>query len=395
MGVGFDFFKATIGHNLANGVMDSLSEAIANNAAENSAREEAKKANSYKNDLLKTLVFMPGNNTVLERSAKKTIAEYLSGVCEESVSLFSIEDKIDLAYEKINADGPRKFFSEIRAINSDREQVVAIYTCVLILYEELANSEKVLPAHIYNMALIKHFFALTRKELTECYDAVAKANEADIDDIADLFESMTSEEAIKAIEAANPTLVYTEDEAEDEDEIEDEEPEVEEEPPQETSEPDVCANPREEIERLYYEALKEAGTAGKDFKDKVCLADSNPYFVSKAVNLYAKDCVGEDALLVFDNTWTKNFKNGFLLTNKNLYIGQGGRLKAKIALEQIKFIDMPANDYKIVVNTTDFPANMILPEGATALANYLVKVIPLAMQIGCDDKSEQKQLEEK
>lgn len=369
MGLGFDIFKARVGYDLAGGLMDSLSSAIEKNAAETAAKAKVAKEAQNRRDMLKTLVFMTGNNTALGRTEKKFIAELLSRMYDEDISLFSIEDKIDDAYEKIQNEGPRKFFNGISAIKSDREQIVLIYTCILILYTDLANSQNILPAHAYNVALIKYFFGVTRSELVKCYSAVANFYEKDMDDIADLFESLTSEEAIKAIEEANPTFAFEEEK--------EAEPEVQ---PQE-EESETCENPRDEITSLYYQAIKEAGSEADNFKAHVLLADTSPEQLMKIVNLYARDCVGEDAILIFDNTWTKNFKNGFLLTNKNIYIGSSGKLLAKIPLDDIKFLDAPQKSNKLVINTTDIDCLQIFQEGTTSLANYLLKIIPLAMEI--------------
>lgn len=369
MGIGWDIFKANIGYNVADGVMNSISNAIANNAAEQEREAKIKKALSDKRDMLKTLVFMVGNNIDLDRDGKKMIAATLSSIYGENVSLFSIEDKIDAYYERIKSEDPKKFFSSISAINTDREQTCMMYVVVLLMYMALSEEAMALPVHAHNLSLIKKFFAIGRSELSKCYAALADKLEKDTDDVADVFEELTSEESIKAIEEANPLLVYKD--------------KVEEEPPQPEiiNEPETCDNPREEIERLYYEALKEAGAVGNDFRDHVYLADLNPYYVSKAVNLYAKDCVGEDALLVFDNTWTKCFKNGMLLTDKNIYIGNNGKLKVKISLKDVKFIDANTSECKIIINTSELMTNQIVTDGTVALANFLIKIIPLALKI--------------
>ena len=65
MGIGFEVFKANIGWNLADSVMGSISNAVEKNAAEQEAKAKAAKMEQDKNDMLKTLIFMVGNNIAL------------------------------------------------------------------------------------------------------------------------------------------------------------------------------------------------------------------------------------------------------------------------------------------------------------------------------------------
>lgn len=114
MGIGFDIFKANIGWNLADSVMGSISNAIEKNAQENAEREKIEKEALNKSDMLKTLVFMIGNNITLDRSGKKEIASILSKIYETNISLFSIEEEIDSVYSELKSKNIKVFFQVLQ-----------------------------------------------------------------------------------------------------------------------------------------------------------------------------------------------------------------------------------------------------------------------------------------
>lgn len=359
MGIVGDFFKARIGYELAGGVMDSISNALEKNAAESAAREKAAKEASDRNDMLRTLVFMLGNNIALDRSGKKTIVAVLSNIYDENISLFSIEDKIDAAYSEIKSVSPKNFFSSIAAINSDRGQTCLMYTVMMFLYTQLSDEGMALPVHAYNLALIKKFFAISRNELAQCYEGLGNKLEKDIDDIADIFEELTSEETIKAIEAENPTLVY-------------------EEPAQELPAPAVALeNPKEAIEKLYYVSIQKANN--DEFAQRFILADSNPQKIITAVKTFAKNCAGENALLMYDDSAFGNGKVGMLLTNKKLYVCNSFEKPVEIDLSAVSAISASAKT--ITVNNVKIDSGMINKESTVLLADFLQKAIPLAMKV--------------
>ena len=311
MGIGFEMFKLRLGDAIADGVINSFSSAMQKHAADQAEQEEIAQQESNRLDMLKTMVFMVSYNMELERSGKKAIANALSQLYDEEISLFSIEDQIDDAYSQIKGTNPKTFFSGIVSITNDRYCAAIIYTYMLYMYTELIAKEAITPAHIYNMYLIKKYFLMQRSELAECYKALAGIVQKDTDDIADMFEKLTCEAAIESLKSENLSLTYEESNIQENVEIEDSE---------------------KQIEAFYYQAISEAGENMDDFKKHVNLADKRPDMIAKAVKTYAKDCIGENAILIFDNTWTLNCKNGFVLTNKNIYIGSGGKLKQCIPL---------------------------------------------------------------
>lgn len=354
MGLGFDVFKARVGMNLADSVMNSISDAIEKNAVENAQQAQKEKTLSDKNDLLKTLVFMVGNNINLDRSGKKAIATVLSIVYDENISLFSIEDKIDIAYSDLQSVTPNQFFANIASINSDREQTCLIYLVILLLYMELSNANQALPAHIYNLYLIKHFFAITRDELAKCYGELGTKLEKDTDDIADIFENLTSDESIKAIEEKNPELTYKETDIQ------------------------VCSNPKEEITKIYTALVQGSD---KSFTDRFDLADNNPKKTIAAVNSYAKNCRGEEIIVFYDDSAFGNGKVGFLLTNKKLYVCNSFEKPQEIDISEVSTVSATQKQTIIINGNLTISTSVSNENAKDLMCNFLQKVIPLAKQI--------------
>lgn len=354
MGIGFDIFKARVGMNLADNVMDSISNAIEKNATESAAREQAEKKQLDENELLKILVFMVGNNIELGRGGKKVIASVLSIVYNEKISLFSIEDKIDEAYSELRSVNPKQFFANISAINSDRKHICLMYIVILLLYIELNNANLLLPAHVYNLYLIKRFFSISRAELAKCYSELGTKLEEDTDDIADTFEELTSDEAIKAIEEENPDFIYKE------------------------SVPTLCANPKEEIGKIYNGIVQGVD---KSFTARFDLADNNPKKAIVAVNSYAKNCKGEEILVFYDDSAFGNGKVGFLLTNKKLYVCNSFEKPQEIDITEISTVSATQKQKIFVNNNITISTTMVNEIAKNLMCDFLQKVIPFAKQI--------------
>lgn len=361
MGIGWDVFKANVGWNLADSAMGAISDAIDKNAKEQEARAIAAKEQQDKNDMLKTLVFMVGNNIELDRTGKKAIAQTLSDIYNENISLFSIEDKIDASYSEIQNESPKQFFANIKSIQSDREQVCLMYLVVMVLYMGLSDEKLVLPAHVYNLSLIKQFFEVSRSELAQCYSAVSEKINKDVDDIADVFEELTSDESIKKIEAENPGLVYDDTKLLSENE---------------------SLNPKEEVEKLYYSCIQDVN-GDEEFKKRFFLADENPKKVLAAVNAYAKNCKGEEILALYDDSAFGNGKVGFLLTNKKLYVCNTFEKPQEIELSKIEVISATTKKMNsfISVNNISIDTALCSEVGQSIVSTFLQKVIPLAKQI--------------
>lgn len=364
MGIGFDLFKARVGYEVAGGVLNSVSNAI-DKAAEQRAQANAlAKEQSDRNDTLRSLVFMLGNRIALDRDGKKAIARALSRLYDEDISLFSIEDKLDAAYTEIKDMDPKVFFQSIAAINTDRQMTSLIYTYIMYLYGELVEGGFVLPVHVYNMALIKRYFGLNRNEMAECYKAIASLLEKDIDDIADLYEELTSEESIKKIEEENPSIIYVEEKKE---------------LPAASSSAEI----ESKINDIYNQALADSDSDVESFRQHVFIANSNPDCVARVVSSYAESSVGENAVIVFDDTISKNFKDGIFVTNKYVYIGFGGKLESKIPLSEITSITAKTGllTTQVIINNSNSDSSMLSKKGTLAFCDFLQKIVPLAMQL--------------
>ena len=375
MGFGFEIFKGKIGAALADSVIDGVAQAVESNAIAQAQAAQAEKEKSDRQDMLKTLIFMVSYNMNLERSGKKAIAGALSRFYDEDISLFSIEDQIDAAYTELAGKNPKDFFNRIAAINDDRAHAILMYTYILYLYTELASENSVTPAHVYNVYLIKKYFAMNRAELAECYKALGALVEQSTDDVAELFEPLTGEEAIRLLKEQNPALIY--------------EGEIKAIPEMDISqqkqtifETDPNAEKLKEIETLYYEAVHSVGDT--NFATRVILPDLQPAVVHMAVATYAKDCAGENAVLLYADDINCEGKSGFLLTNKKFYFYAGTvwekpksiPLKTIISMEcRAKKQEFVINGMKIIVPYLQKPAP------TEALFNLLQKIIPLAMEI--------------
>lgn len=361
MGIGFDVFKANIGWNLADSAMNAISNSIEKNAREQEAREQAAKKLSDRTDMLKTLVFMVANNIALDRSGKKSIAKVLSTIYDENISLFSIEEQIDSLYSQLKNQNLKQFFSNIAAINTDREQVCAMYLVAMLLYMGLSEEQAALPAHAYNLALTKKFFGINRSELAQCYALLGEKLGKETDDIADVFEELTSEESIKQIEAENPTLVY----------------DATNKSMQSVAQ---CQNPKEEIEKCYTSTVQGSD---KSFSDRFFLADTNPKKVLAAVNHYAKNCKGEEIIACYDDSSFCNAKAGFLLSNKKLYICNSFEKPQEIELSSVQVITAVPKlvNSCIKVDDVEISTSMLNGAGTELLSDFLQKTIPLAIQI--------------
>ena len=364
MGIGFEAFKANLGWSIADGVMGSISNSIERNAAEKAAREQAQKELQDKRDMLKTLVFMVGNKISLDRSGKKAIASALSILYDENISLFAIEDKIDSTYAELQYQNHNQYFSSIAAINTDRGQTCLMYAVVLLVYLQLSDEGLALPVHAHNLGLIKRYFGINRSELAECYSALGQKLNKDTDDIADVFEELTSEENIRKIEDENPLLIQEQ----KDDAVRITKP---------------VDNPKKEIEMTYTNSIQGSDAV---FRNRFFLADSNPKKVIAAVNAYARGCKGEEIIALYDDSVFNNGKIGFLLTNKKLYINNSFEKPKEIELSLIKSIVAAPKSPKqlvqaIFVNDIKIDATNINGVGLDVVTNFLQKVIPIAMQI--------------
>lgn len=141
-------------------------------------------------------------------------------------------------------------------------------------------------------------------------------------------------------------------------------------------------NKIQEIEELYYDSIKRMNDV--NYSTKVLLADMKPEITQMAVATYAKDCVGENALLLFSNEYTVEGKCGFLLTNKKLYMYTGTIFdKPKsIPLQNIVSMECKAKKFDIIVNGIKIITSFLFKsELVQELFDLLEKIIPLAIEV--------------
>ena len=136
------------------------------------------------------------------------------------------------------------------------------------------------------------------------------------------------------------------------------------------------------IEELYYDSVKRMNDV--NYSSKVILPDMYPSITQMAVETYAKDCVGENALLLFTNEYTPSGNCGFLLTNKKIYMYTGTIFdKPKsVPLKNIVSMDCKPKKFDIYINDIKIITSFLQkPELVQELFDLLQKVIPLAIEV--------------
>lgn len=388
MGIGFDMFKASMGARIGDAIADGFINAFIakpENTRLDSVESENtetwritnylnfQEKNIEQENILRIFVFMLAKNVNLGRELKKYIAGLLSDLYHKKISLFSIEEQLDSLCLECNENSPIVFFEPIEDIRYDSDFTIGIYLIVLNIFAMLITEEKLMPAHIYNLYLIRKYFLMDRSKLNECYTLLSEAFQQDVDDVADMFEQFSNEDAIESLKENDPSLNY-----EDIDVIESC-------TQQKTiAVVEVVEDYMEQIQDIYYQIGNNAKYAD-DFYKRVCLADKRPDMIDRAVQTYARNCIGENAILIFDDTLSLNCKSGFLLTNKAIYVGLSGKLVKYIPLADVTFLDAKIGflTNELIINDTKIQTEQI-SGGTVALCDLLEKIIPLAMKVKCE-----------
>lgn len=331
-------------------------------------------------DTLKSLVFIASYKATINRDYKKMIANVMQLV-DEDFSVFRDEERIDEIYISLKNLNPEQFFSEILSLRIDRDKIISFFTFDLLFIMLLGEEDLLAPQHIYNLSLIKKQFAFSRQELAVCYKSIAELQDADFDDTAEAIEAITSDEAMKRLVAQYPDLVEPEKDRTNGGEralIGEEKSSV----PQIKEERRVSENPVADIEKEYYKAIA-ADSDMADLPKRLLLVDKDSRLINNALKSYAKGLAGENVIVQYDDSAFNNGKAGFLLTNRNLYIGNSFEKVQKIPLEEIKFIDRKASSLNscITVNSSKIETAMCGGKTTEALFGFLSAVIPLAMQV--------------
>ena len=319
-----------------------------------------------KADTLKTLVFVVSYRATLTRELKKEIVGVMRTV-DEDISVFSCEPEIDAIYNDLQKMSSAQFFEQVLSTRILREKIVGLYVLALVLVGSLAEKNFLSPQQLYNLSLIKKQFSFTRQELGSCYSMIAKMSGEDVDDVAEQLELLTGDAAMDRLLEQYPHLV----EGDGPKQIA-----VKEEPKESVSQE------LEEIAKIYYESVEKMGST--DYATQVILADVQPQRVMRAVKSYAKDCSGENIILQYDSTIDSTGKEGFLLTNKKLYINTGVIFDkpSAITLRNIMSISVDKKNMRIIVNKSKIEAAWLKKiELIEELSDLLQKIIPLAKEI--------------
>lgn len=174
---------------------------------------------------------------------------------------------------------------------------------------------------------------------------------------------------------------------------EDEDPAQELPAPAEQENPAYTSAQFEEIKSLCYDLLPKFGEGAATSLDKknrmkmlaerLILADEAPEKILAAKESFAKNCKDDIPLLMYDETLRKNGTQGFLLTNKKLYIGNAYEEPAEIDLSEIHTVESQAKILSsfITINGIKFETSTLLKKQLPLMTDFLQKAIPLAMKV--------------
>ena len=174
--------------------------------------------NKDADDTLKTLVFLAGYNTKIEKQEKKFIVQAIS-ILDEDATLFEYEEKIDSIQQDLRIKSLDIFFDDILSTRINREKIINFFILDVLLFLKLLTAEVVKPEQMYNLYILKNKFNFSNTELKNCYQTVANAINLDFDTVAEKIEIMTQENTIRELLQRNPALIseYDEDYEEDDD----------------------------------------------------------------------------------------------------------------------------------------------------------------------------------
>lgn len=173
--------------------------------------------NKDADDTLKTLVFLAGYNTKIERQEKKLIVQAIS-ILDEDATLFEYEDKIDSIQRDFQIQSLEVFFDDILSTRINRDKIENFFTLDVLLFLKLYAEELVKAEQMYNLYTLKNKFNLTKTELRNCYQTVANIINLDFNTVAEKIELMTQEETIRELLRRNPALITGHDEDNEDDE---------------------------------------------------------------------------------------------------------------------------------------------------------------------------------
>ena len=149
----------------------------------------------------------------------------------------------------------------------------------------------------------------------------------------------------------------------------------------------------QEIKQLHETTLKKLADSGamnkdkerlyKKFSERFLLANEKPAKIAVAKKSFAKNSTTDIPLVMYDETLSKNGELGYLLTNKKLYIGNREVDPIEVELASVNSIVAKPKLISsfIAIDDVQLEASSLLKEQLFAMADFLEKAVPLAMQI--------------
>ena len=135
---------------------------------------------------------------------------------------------------------------------------------------------------------------------------------------------------------------------------------------------------KEEVNKL----LAEFATKHPDLKSRFILAETNPKKLQNALSAYAHLEQGEEAVILYDDTVFEGGKDGFVITNKNIYIHNSFSETKKVALGDISIVRLNKMDaiFQTPVPVHAGMAAVGSDDGRNAIFALLKEIIPLALK---------------
>ena len=149
----------------------------------------------------------------------------------------------------------------------------------------------------------------------------------------------------------------------------------------------------QEIKQLHETTLKKLADSGamnkdkerlyKKFSERFLLANEKPAKIAVAKKSFAKNSTTDIPLVMYDETLSKSGELGYLLTNKKLYIGNREVDPIEVELASVNSIVAKPKLISsfIAIDDVQLEASSLLKEQLFAMADFLEKAVPLAMQI--------------
>ena len=144
----------------------------------------------------------------------------------------------------------------------------------------------------------------------------------------------------------------------------------------------LLAVSKEEISR------KLADFAGKhpDLKNRFILAETNPKKLKNALSAYGHLEAGEEAVILYDDTLMGGARDGFIVTNKNVYIHNSLSETKKLPISNIRAFGVKGMD--IIIDLKKVSTAMADDKSRKDMVSLLKDVVPVTYAAKDSEKSE-------